>query len=225
MQEEAGERMEASRLIERLGPHASTRLGLDLCEATDRDAWLLACLGLSARAPEARALECLRALQQDGLLRPESLGSRADSLQEALRQGPWKDPGPLAARLLRVAEALAQCGGVDALEAAADGLDAVGESLVRLAPGLGPATVWRFLRPLRGIWAAAADTPPTPAALAAARCLGWATEGADTLALPSEPGLDDADLESALERLGAAACRSGRSARCPLVGDCVRRAG
>jgi hypothetical protein len=215
--------MQPRALIEQLGPHAATRLGLDLCEPAGRDTWLLACLLLSARAPEARAQETLETLLQQGLLDPEDMAGRSAELARALASGPWKEPEPLTARLLRVSEALRERGGVDALESASDGLDALGEELVGLAPGLGPATVLRFLRPLRGVWADAADTPSTPAALAAATCLGWASEGAEALALPDAPGRSPADLEAALERLGAAACRSGRSARCPLADQCPKR--
>jgi hypothetical protein len=173
--------------------------------------------------PLAKNERYAKAYGFEGLLDPNQTPGRSAELARALASGPWQDPDRLTARLLRVSEALGEHGGVDAVESASDGLDALGEGLVRLAPGLGPATVLRFLRPLRGVWADAADTPATPAALAAATCLGWAAEGAATLALPDAAGMRPADLESALERLGAAACRSGRSARCPLAEACPGR--
>jgi len=211
----------AKALTQRLGAHPATQLNLDLESAGGREAWLLAATLLSARAGEDAVVGLLRTLRGEGLLDAAGILDRADDMSARLAAGPWRDSRPLAARLLRVAKALVERGGVEPIVSEADGLESLGAGIARLAPGLGTATVLRFLRPLREIWADAAEVPPTPAALRAAVCLGWAAEGAETLSLPSDPGVPAADLEAALERLGTAACRR-RVARCPLAEACPR---
>ena len=123
-------------------------------------------------------------------------------------------------------------GSLDALARSTDGIEELARRLAGLAPGVGTATVARFLRPLRHRWPSAWEVPLTPAARAAAVHLGWIDEWADT---EGEPGalaafLRDeveapalADVEAALGRLGAAACRRNRTRRCPLEDGCPAR--
>lgn len=211
----------AQALTRRLGPHPATQLGLDLQSARGREAWLLAATLLGTRAGEEAVMALLQTLHRDGLLEATSLIEHAEELSARLASGPWQDSHPLAARLLRVAKALAEGGGVESIESEADGLEMLGGGIARLAPGLGAATVLRFLRPLREIWPDAAEVPATPAALTAAACLGWVAEAAEGLRFPPDSGAPAADLEAALERLGAVACRR-RVARCPLIDACPR---
>ena len=106
-----------------------------------------------------------------------------------------------------------------------DGLEALGGALAALAPGLGAATVTRFLAPLRALWPAAADLPVEPAVLAAGCHLGLLAEdqdleGAAAVLVATSKGPDPVDLEAALARLGRRACLRGRYARCPLGASC-----
>ena len=213
--------MERSELVEHMGPHPATRLGLDLASPEGRDAWLLAAALLATRAPEARALDAVAGLAAKGLLAPGALAAAATDLLPVLSSGPWKEPDRLAATLTRLARALVERGGVDAVAAEADGFESLGQGLAGLAPGVGPAAVLRFLRPLRRVWPDAADLPPAPVALRAAACLGWIEAGGETLDLGPEDGAAEADCESALERLGPACRRGGKA--CPLGSACPRR--
>jgi hypothetical protein len=94
--------------------------------------------------------------------------------------------------------------------------------------------VLRFLRPLRGVWSAARETPLADTARAAATHLGLIGDDDDLEGEPSAlqrelaeraPGVSFADAEGALERLGALACRAGRTQRCPLADACPARSG
>src|SRR6185436_18680127 len=120
-------------------------------------------------------------------------------------------------------------GDLDALAARCDGLDELGSRIAALAPGFGAATVLRFLRPLRDAWSAARETPLAEPARAAAVHLGLLGESEDLEGEPAAlfaacardvPELLAIDVEAALERLGAAACRRNQAARCPLGADC-----
>lgn len=210
---------DATTLVERLGAHPATQLGLDLDTPRGLDRWLLMALLLGTRTPEAAALEGTRALLAAGLLDSGSLDP--DSVLVAMTSSPWKQAEVLAVRLARIAHNLAARGGVDALRAESDDLESLGTALTRLGPGLGNATVLRFLRPLRRRWAAASEVPHTPAALAAAVCLGWAMAGDQSFHLPHESP-PEADVEAALERLGIASCRATTARHCPLGPRCPR---
>ena len=96
--------------------------------------------------------------------------------------------------------------------------------------GIGRATVLRFLRPLRETVGGAREVPLAPAARAAAIHLGWIDESDDEegepVSLRARIARDDddappfADVEAALERLGAASCLRGRVKSCPLGAEC-----
>ena len=111
-------------------------------------------------------------------------------------------------------------GDLDALAARCDGLEELGSRLAALAPGLGTATVLRFLRPLRDAWTAARETPLAEPARAAAVHVGLLGASEDLEGEPAAlraacarwlPDLSPVDVEAALERLGALACRADAS--------------
>ncbi len=219
-------------LIDELGGHPSRVLGLELALGVDQDRWLLAACLLSQRGGEARALEAFRALNARGLATPESVAEAPEQLAAALGEAGWRNPEAPAGLLARAARGLCGCGGSERLAREAEGLEELGARFAELAPGLGRATVARFLRPLRDHWPAAAEIPLSRAARAAALHLGWLAEGEDEdgepgalrarlRGEPDAPAL--ADVEAALERLGAAACLSGATPRCPLQARCPAR--
>jgi hypothetical protein len=205
---------------------------LDLGTPADVARWFAAACLLAGRGTEARAREAFHELERSG-------GARIDRLSEddaqrvcaALQRAGYRQPEAVAGRLLRAAASLAEAhgGSLEALAADADDLEALGASLARLAPGIGSGTILRFLRPLRGVWPSAREVPLAAPACAAAVHLGLLREGED---LEGEPGalravlrdlgdpLDFADLEAALERLGARACLRNRPERCPLGEAC-----
>lgn len=168
---------------------------------------------LLAGAPENAACAAFRALAAAGLDAPPALAAaQPDPVARILERAKLPRAPQRAAALVRSCRGLVEdYGGSPAkLAAAAEGLDDLGARLAGLARGIGAATVLGFLRPLRGLWPAAADLPLSPAAEAAAEHLGLAWNG-------------DPDVEAALERLGRRACLRGRPERCPLGEACPAR--
>lgn len=226
----------ARELVARLGAHPAAALRIDLDREAGRRGWLVAACLLSGRGGEAHAGEAHAALARAGLEDLTALAS-ADPGEVALvleRTG-IAAAEALAARLVRAGRALVarHAGSLETLAREALDLEELAARIAKLAPGIGASTVARFLRPLRDRWPAAREVPLAPAARAAARDLGWLGEAEDEegepavlrAALagdPTSPAL--ADVEAALERLGAAACLRGRTARCPLAASCPRRA-
>ena len=222
----------ARELVEQFGGHPSGLLGLVLDRPDDADRWLLAACLLSQRGGEDRALEAFRALRVADLPGPGPLQETPENMAKSLAESGWKRPESTATLLFRVARSLRDCGGSLALAREADGLEDLGGRLATLAPGLGPAAVARFLRPLREQWPAAVEIPLSHSARAAALPLGWLAENQDATGEPGAlrarlreqadaPPL--ADVEAALERLGTAACAREAVGRCPLESRCPAR--
>jgi endonuclease III len=226
----------AAAVVERLGGHAAGDLGLDLEDASDRTRWLFAACLLAERVGEDAAHDAWRRLAAQGLDTPERLAATEPiSVESALAGGRLPRPEVTARKLVRVARALAaQYGGsIDALADEALDFEELAGRIARLAPGVGAATVLRFLAPLRDRWATAREAPLSPAARAAAVCLGVLSEGQDEEGEPSalraalrdaKEGPALADVEAALERLGRRACQRERPGRCPLRERCPARA-
>lgn len=222
-------------LVTRLGAHPTTRLGLDLGDASAREAWWSTAIVLSGASSEARGLAAARHMLEKGLASPGALAAvEAADLAAPLEALGERRAGPVAARLLRSSRSLAERwrGSLEDLARDADDLEELGTRLVRLAPGVGAATVLRFLRPLRSFWPAAAETPLVPAARAAAVHLGWIGDSDDEEGSPAAlrrhweethgaPHFHD--VEAALEALGRRACLRERAERCPLGGECPAR--
>lgn len=229
-------RARARQVVAALGGHPAGELGLELRAEDGRSLgrWLVAAMLLSSRAGEARTLAAYRALERAGLADPGEIAKQAGAAAEALRDADFPSPDRAAARLSRAARALVKRygGSLDALASEAEGLEDLGARLAALGPGVGAATVARFLLPLRARWPAADALPLAPAALAAARHLDLIGERVDAEAAPAvlrtllsgapdAPGLPD--LEAALFRLGARSCLRQRSHLCPLWEHCPAR--
>ena len=225
----------ARRAVETLGRHHAPGAGLDLSAPGDRARWLVLARLLSERVREEVALAAFARLSADPGATPEQLGE-AGPVRVAAVLGAAGLPRAeqVAPVLCRAAASLCSrhAADLDRLVAESDGLEALGGALAALAPGLGVATVLRFLRPLRGAWPAARETPLARPARAAAIHLGLLGVSEDLEGEPAAlfvacaqrvPELSPIDVEAALERLGAAACRSERVARCPLGSDCPAR--
>lgn len=222
-------------VVGRLGPHPATALGLDLDADGDRDLgrWLIASVLLGGRTREARAIDAFRRLEKEGLCDPSPVArAGVAGVRPCLDAAEVPKAEAVAALLARVCTALVQAheGSVDRLAAGADGLEELAHRLSRLGAGFGKAAVLRFLTPLRDRWTAAGDLPASAAVLAAGRDLGWIPltqdeEGAPaTLArnASAPSGVPMRDVESALDKLGRAACLRGRFERCPLGAQCPR---
>jgi len=224
-----------ARLIEVLGPHPVTRLGLDVTARRDRERWLAAARLASARGPEERALEAFRRLDAaTGTSASDLAAAGPERIAAAVAGAGLRDPDAVAIGLWRAAAALEERHGGDLDALAGECLDweDLGGRLVALAPGLGPATVLRFLRPLRDVWSAARETPLAETARAAAVHLSLIDARADLEGEPAAlraacaaraPDLAAIDVEGALERLGVRSCRAGRPDRCPLGEACPAR--
>jgi hypothetical protein len=225
----------ARRAVAELGPHPATRAGLDLADPGDRARWLALARLLSERVPEDVALAAFARLDASPGTSPDVLAAGDPAaIAAVLVESRLRNPEALAHGLCRAASALVESyrGDLEALASGCDGLEELGGRLAALAPGLGVATVLRFLRPLRDAWPAAREAPLAEAARAAAMHLTLIGAGEDLEGEPAAlraacaqhvPGLSPVDVEAALERLGAAACRSNRAARCPFGADCPVR--
>jgi len=225
----------ARELVERLGPHPAAALGIDPRDEEGVGRWFIAACLLAGRAQASAAGDAYQSLVRDGLPSPREI-AKADPARIArgLVEAGYPKPEITAQKLARASAALVERwgGSLVALAAGADDLADLGERIARLAPGVGPATVALFLRPLRDAWIAARELPLSPAARAAALHVGLLREGEDEegepgalraalAAQPDAPSLSDA--ESALERLGRRACLRQRFRSCPLGGDCPAR--
>jgi hypothetical protein len=221
-------------IVRRLGVHPAAALGLDLGCEEGLFGWLAAACLLSGRGGEERALAAFRALAAEDLLRPEATaGPEPVRIARRLSAAGAARPEEPALLLVRLARAIgSRDGGLTGLLAGASDFASAGESLVRLAPGLGVATALRFLRPLRERFAAARETPLAAPARAAALHLGWIAEGEDEDGAPDalsarlsrDPDAPDlADVEAALERLGRRSCAASRRDRCALAEACPLR--
>ncbi|MEM7409145.1 MAG: hypothetical protein AAF430_02785 [Myxococcota bacterium] len=219
----------------RLGASPQSRLGLDLARPEDRSRWWCWCRLASERDAEAKREAALRRLETDWGCSPAALVAAGPSaLAACLAEVGLRRPEPVAGSLCRAAHALVVDyeGDFERLAGAADGLEELGGGLARLAPGFGATTVLRFLRPLRGVWPAAAETPLAPAAWAAAQHLGWISEGAEPADGPAAflaacaeraPDLSPDEVEFWFEALGQRACLRGRVDRCGLGAACPAR--
>jgi hypothetical protein len=223
-------------LLEKLGGHPVSALGLDLERPGDIERWFIAACLLSSRAAEERALGAARALSEAGLGDSAPLATADPERVYALLVAE-RVPAPdvIAGRLIRTAAALRGLpdDSLTALAAASDGLEDLGARLAGLAPGVGTGTIVRFLRPLRDRWPAAREIPLARTARAAAVHLGLLGETEDE---EGEPGalraalggsIDPAgfaDVEAALERLGARSCARGTPERCALGALCPEAA-
>jgi len=215
-----------AEIVRRFGPHACAQAGLDPC--ADAAVWLALALLLASGADEMRAHSALRALPP-----PDDSDPRAEAaaVAAALTRERVPHAERLAATLVRARRTFASRwgGSIERLASDADDLETLGARIAALAPGVGRATVLRFLRPLRDRFVAAREVPLSPAARAAALHAGLLADGEDEegepsalrhrLARDADPP-PFADLEAALERLGAAACLRGRVSRCPLGAEC-----
>jgi len=222
-------------LLERMGPHPAASLGLDLAQPGGPERWFVVACLIAGRAPEPAALRAAKELAARGLDQPVAIAKAGvGPARVALEHADYPRAETVAQRLARAGRSLIEChgGSLASLAAQAENLEELGARLAGLAPGIGAATVLRFLRPLRDLWPAAAETPLEPAARAAAIHLGWIGEGEDEegepaalraalLREPEAPPL--ADVEAALARLGARSCLRQRPDRCPLGALCPAR--
>jgi len=221
-------------LVDRLGPHPATRLGIDLDGAED-DAtlvrWLIATCLHAPRADESVVRAAYAALADAGLDDAAWLQRDPSRVHALLEQAGHPRSEATALLLSRVLGSLQRDheGSPTRLLTGADSLEMLGGSLSRLAPGFGRAAVTRFLQPLRDEWPVCAELPLDPAAVAAGIHLGLLPEGVEPetaagslrRAAPRDgdgPALRD--LEAALAHLGRRACQRERSASCPLGDDC-----
>ena len=219
-----------------LGVHPSHELQLDLATPAGRARWLAAARLLSARDAEPRALDAFRALDAAGLAAPDALaGAGPERVAAALRAAGLARPEPVGGRAVsrrRVArrELRRRSRGVGLGQPRPRGARRPARRSragPRRRDALAlPAPAARRLE--RGARGAAGR-----AARAAAVHLGLLRAGEDLEGEPATlraalarhaPELALADVEAALERLGARACRAGRLERCPLGDRCPARA-
>jgi endonuclease III len=228
----------ARELVSRFGAHPATRLGFDLRDPDDSllGSWLLASCVVEGRSAEGgREVAAWRALVEAELDAPAAVAAAEPTrLVQVLASAGHPRPEPAGLVAWRAGRALmSEYGGsLSRLGAGAEGLEDLAGRLARLAPGLGRATVVRFLQPLRGLWPGSEELPLDRAARAAALHLGLLERREDEETAPArleailrrgEPSPSLADLEAALCRLGRRSCLRERSDRCPLADACPAR--
>lgn len=218
----------ARAIVARFGGHPASALEIDLESDAGAGGWLLAACLLAGRQKPGVAEAGFRRLREAGLADPARAAAAApEALVQALQASAYREPEAAGRRLWRVSRGLAERygGSLEALAREADCLEDLAQRIAALASGVGAGTVVRVLRPLRDRWIEAAEVPLAPAARAAAVHLGWLGEGQDSEGEPGalrafladEPDAPPlADVEAALERLGARACLRERTDRCPL---------
>lgn len=216
----------ARRVVDWLGGRYSLELGIDVDRGDEQvERWALLATLFGNRISAEIACRTYRVLAAAGVRTIGDTGGRSwDELVALLDSGGYAryDFRTTTRRLLELAAAL---------EAAGDGVAAIGKSLHHAAeleaaldalPGWGPVTVQLFLRELRGVWPGARPRVDERA-LSGARHLGLAL-GRDPAAglrrLGAAAGLDPRDLETGLVRLTLAharyrSCAGG--ARCALL--------
>ena len=228
--------IDARELVERLGTHPASTLGLILRRDAESEiaTWLIASVLLGGRTKPAVSMACFRALSARSLSSLEAIGGTPPSaLVQILEAADHPDAESIVALLQRLSRGLGETptAKLSAIASECDGLEDLGARLSTLASGFGAQRITRFLQPLRDAWPAAAELPLDSAACAAAVHLGWIGEDeADPSALGGFLGSGDetddatpiplADLEAALAKLGRRACRRGRFERCPLGDLC-----
>lgn len=222
------------QLVERMGRHPASELQLDLASESGQQAWWATAIVLAAASSEARAVQAARRLLERGLASSSALAALEPAELAAHLEVLGARAAPTAARICTSSQRLEQGwgGSFEALCSDCDGLEQLGRCLAGLARGVGAGSVLRFLRPLREVLPGAEATPLAPSAGAAARHLGWISEGDDLEGAPSgllhrwhesAPSVAFRDVEAAAERLGARACLRGRADRCPLAEACPLR--
>ena len=223
-------------LVRLVGGHPAAALGIDLTPGpsggdTELWRWLVAAGLLSDRLGRKRTGAALGALERAGCGSAAALAAaEPTAVAAALAAGDHPRAERRAAQLARHARELGEryAGSLERLAAESADLEELGDRLSALGPGLGAATVRRFLEPLRERWPAARELPLSPATLAAAHHLGlaadagaeaatWETLCAAVAGAPEAPS--PTDFEAALSHLGARACLRDRRDRCPLGGD------
>ncbi len=233
-------------LCERFGPHPVRALRLQPLFANDIHLWLwfvASSIG-SRRTPRAVVEKTVTTLRDSGRAQPAALaGESPQALAEVLHRCGAHRPEEAAPRLLRAARTLMERadGSLSTLARGAEDLDDLARRLLKLAPGIGPRSILRFLRPLRDAWPTAREVPLSEDARAAAVHLGFLRAHEDLEGEPAalralwlreenalngsdeEAALDFADVEAALEQLGAAACRREQPERCLLREACPLR--
>ncbi len=225
-------------LISKLGGLLAPKLGIDLHSESDGSTarWFLIASLMGPQFGEDRIEKAY----------PLLCGAKLDTLQEILHAEPQSlistleaaghpKPEANAAKLRRAAEALDSiyAGSFDRLAGEAESVEDLAGRIAALASGVGPATVLRFLRPLRDRWLLADEIPLDNVARSAAIHLKLIREGEDEegspgalraawngIASSSSEETNFADLEAALTRLGQISCRRGRAAACPLPALC-----
>jgi hypothetical protein len=162
-------------LLDTLGGHTSRAYGIDLDTPSGRARWLCVARLASERDAEETKRAAYARLDAEVGAEPSALAAAdPERVARCLAAAGLRRPEPIAYGLCRAARALAETFAADLerLAAGCDDLEQLGGRLAALAPGFGRATVLRFLRPLRGVWSAARETPLADTARAAATHLG-----------------------------------------------------
>lgn|GEM_PF-128173 len=223
-----------TKLVERLGGSYSADLGIRLAsmESDEVFKWFVTSVLLGSTLGEDMAMNVYRRLEKARVNSIDILARIGPlDLVNIVQQGGYEALDMRTAkRLLHAAGSLKQDyqGDLNRLHFFAEDERDLERRLRGLAMGIGPVTLYIFLRELRGLWDKAAPRL-SDAALLASNNLGLGQEGDATCALERLRMLWDTDeqdethfgdFEVALEKLGTRYCRRKRCSACPMRPEC-----
>lgn len=223
-----------ARLVKELGGGYASNLGINLAimEPDEIFKWFLASVLFGARIGESIAMDTYKEFEKKGVLSPDAiLETGWQGLVGILDQGGYvRYDSKTATKLLEVMGAIKEKykGDLNLLHFSAKDERDLEDKLQGLARGIGPVTVYIFLRELRDLWEKAEPLLCEPELLAA-ESLGLisatdalsALEELRTMWEASEQGEGRfSDFEAALVRLGKNYCRKKRCSLCPVKPKC-----
>lgn len=177
-----GSKPSISALLAELGGSYATSLGIELDGLRPEEVckWFLAAVLYGARISEKLATRTWREFERNGVFSPQRmLDTGWEGLVRILDCGGYtRYDYKTATKLLEInRRLLADYGGdLNALHAAATDDADLEQRIMALGKGIGPVTIAIFLRELRGRWEKASP-PLAPLAIAAAKDLGFLSEG------------------------------------------------
>jgi len=212
--------MNLKDFIKEFGRLYSDELGIDRKKEPFK--WFLASILFGARISEQIAKKTYHEFEAEKLTTPYSIYHRGwDGLVEILDRGGYvRYDFKTADKLLEVTGNLLETydGNLELLHNNASNSKDLEEKLKGLGKGIGDVTISIFLREMRDIWKKA-DPKPQPLTLLAANNLSIHDLKA---AFKELKGVEFANFEIALLRLGKDFCKKGKCSQCPIINRCKR---
>ncbi|MDY6833925.1 MAG: hypothetical protein SVY53_03900 [Chloroflexota bacterium] len=218
-------------LLQYFGETYSSILGIDLAsmQADEVFKWLLASIIFGTRTRESVVINTYKELEKAGAVTGSAiLITGWQGLVDILDRGGYaRYDYKTATKLLMVTESIesAYKGDLNRLHFFAEDKKDLEKRIQDLGKGIRPATVYIFLRELRGIWDKAKPSPLKDTILAARNLklnkVENLLQGLITMEEDAKyAGANLTKVEVALARLGRDHCRKKRCLYCPIRSEC-----